>query len=79
MDKGELDPSMASDNPPLPGAPGAAPQGPEAQPPAELHASAHADELEQLLRRELGPDLEVVRRLGRGSVAYVYLAREEAL
>ncbi|NIN73344.1 MAG: protein kinase [Gemmatimonadetes bacterium] len=37
------------------------------------------DELEELLRKELGPELEVVRRLGRGSMAYVYLAREQQL
>lgn len=37
------------------------------------------DELESFLRRDLEPELEVVRRLGRGSVAAVYLARERAL
>lgn len=37
------------------------------------------DELEALLRQELGPELEVVRRLSRGSVAIVYLAREQQL
>jgi serine/threonine protein kinase len=38
-----------------------------------------SDELESLLREELAPELEVVRRLGRGSMAYVYLAREQQL
>jgi serine/threonine protein kinase len=37
------------------------------------------DELEELLRTELAPELEVVRRLGRGSMASVYLAREQQL
>ncbi|HSG81784.1 MAG TPA: serine/threonine-protein kinase, partial [Gemmatimonadota bacterium] len=37
------------------------------------------DELEELLRKELAPDLQLVRRLGRGSMGNVYLAREEAL
>jgi serine/threonine-protein kinase len=37
------------------------------------------DELESLLKEELAPELEVVRRLGRGSMAYVYLAREQQL
>jgi serine/threonine protein kinase len=37
------------------------------------------DELEKLLRDELAPELEVVRCLGRGSMAYVYLAREQLL
>lgn len=37
------------------------------------------DELEELLRDELAPELEVVRRLGRGSMANVYLAREQQL
>ncbi|MGD2152719.1 MAG: serine/threonine-protein kinase [Gemmatimonadales bacterium] len=37
------------------------------------------DELEQLLRSELAPELEVVRRIGRGSMAQVYLARERPL
>jgi tRNA A-37 threonylcarbamoyl transferase component Bud32 len=38
-----------------------------------------ADDLEGLLRSELAPELEVVRRLGRGSMASVYLARERQL
>ncbi len=37
------------------------------------------DELEALLRQELAPELEVVRRLSRGSMAIVYLAREQQL
>ncbi|UCF19005.1 MAG: serine/threonine protein kinase [Gemmatimonadota bacterium] len=35
-----------------------------------------ADELESLLKRELAPELEVIRRIARGSMASVYLARE---
>jgi serine/threonine protein kinase len=42
-------------------------------------APGRGDELEALLKKELAPDLEVIRRLGRGSVASVYLAREQAL
>ncbi len=41
--------------------------------------SASADELEALLKKELAPDLEIVRRLSRGSMAVVYLARERQL
>lgn len=37
------------------------------------------DETESLLRRELAPDLEILRRLGVGAMATVYLAREESL
>jgi serine/threonine protein kinase len=37
------------------------------------------NDLDSLLRDELAPELEVVRRLGRGSMAYVYLAREQQL
>ncbi len=51
---------------------------PEQTPPPELNKGA-VDELEELLRQELGPELQVVRRLGRGSMGNVYLAREEAL
>lgn len=36
-------------------------------------------EIEAQLREELAPDLELVRPLGRGSVASVFLAREPAL
>ena len=35
--------------------------------------------LEGRLRQELAPDLEVIRPIGKGSVAWVYLAREPAL
>jgi serine/threonine protein kinase/DNA-binding SARP family transcriptional activator len=38
-----------------------------------------AAELETRLNEELGPDLQIVRLLGSGSMAYVYLAREPAL
>ncbi|UCC72757.1 MAG: serine/threonine protein kinase [Gemmatimonadota bacterium] len=38
-----------------------------------------SDELEALLKSELAPELEIVRRLGRGAMAYVYLARERQL
>jgi serine/threonine protein kinase len=38
-----------------------------------------SDQLEQLLRTELAPELEVKRQLGRGSMASVFLAREPAL
>jgi serine/threonine protein kinase len=41
--------------------------------------SAAGDELEALLREELAPDLEVVRKLSLGSMAVVYLAREQQL
>lgn len=41
--------------------------------------SASADELEALLRKELAPDLEIVRKLSRGAMAVVYLAREREL
>lgn len=41
--------------------------------------STSADDLEKTLTEELAPDLQVVRRLGRGSMASVYLAREPAL
>jgi serine/threonine protein kinase len=37
------------------------------------------EQLEKLLKQELAPDLEVLRCLGRGSMATVYLAREESL
>lgn len=37
------------------------------------------EETEAMLRRELAPDLEIVRRLGAGEMAAVYLAREGAL
>jgi serine/threonine protein kinase len=37
------------------------------------------EQLEKLLKQELAPDLEVLRRLGEGSMATVYLAREESL
>ncbi len=36
-------------------------------------------DLDALVKAELAPELEVVRRLGRGSVATVYLAREQEL
>ncbi len=36
-------------------------------------------ELDALVKAELGPELEVLRKLGRGSVASVYLAREQEL
>ena len=41
--------------------------------------SAPADELEALLKKELAPDLEIVRKISRGSMAVVYLAREQQL
>lgn len=50
-----------------PGAP-----GPEAAVPGGV-AGAHLD---QILREELAPDLEIVRKLGESSAASVYLARE---
>ncbi len=51
---------------------------PNQTPPPELRKDA-GDELEELLRKELAPELHVVRRLGLGSMGSVYLAREEAL
>lgn len=68
MEGGNLDPTRPAGEDPA--------ATPPAQPPG---GSGPADELEALLREELAPDLEVVRRLGRGSVATVYLARETAL
>ena len=47
--------------------------------PAGAVGKGGPDELEALLREELKPDLEVVKRLGRGSMANVYLAREVQL
>ena len=38
-----------------------------------------SDELEALLKEELAPELEVLRRISRGSMAIVYLAREQQL
>ncbi|MGD8698529.1 MAG: serine/threonine-protein kinase [Gemmatimonadales bacterium] len=42
-------------------------------------AASLDDETEALLKRELAPELEIVRRLGVGAMATVYLAREESL
>lgn len=36
-------------------------------------------ELDALVKAELGPELQVLKKLGRGSVASVYLAREQEL
>lgn len=47
--------------------------------PAEESAASLDDETEALLKRELAPELEIVRRLGVGAMATVYLAREESL
>ncbi len=47
--------------------------------PGDTPVPGRGDELEGLLKEELAPELEVVRRLGRGSMAYVYLAREQQL
>lgn len=38
-----------------------------------------SDELEALLRKDLAPELQLMRLLGRGSMASVYLAREPEL
>src|SRR5688572_10235467 len=38
-----------------------------------------AEQIDSFLRSALAPDLEVLRELGTGSVALVYLAREPAL
>lgn len=50
---------------------------------ASLNPTPGADELEQrsleILRTALGDDFEIVRRLGKGSMATVYLAKEHAL
>jgi serine/threonine-protein kinase len=51
---------------------------PNKTPPPDLSKDS-GDELEELLRQDLAPDLQLVRRLGRGSMCNVYLAREEAL
>lgn len=46
----------------------------------DAHATAARDTaLEEQLRQELQPSLELGRLLGRGSAAYVYVAREPAL
>lgn len=43
-------------------------------------ASGHdVDQLEAQLREELAPEMEIVKRLGKGSAATVYLAREGEL
>ncbi len=42
-------------------------------------AASLDDETETLVKRELAPDLEILRRLGVGAMATVYLAREESL
>jgi serine/threonine protein kinase len=44
-----------------------------------LNETASFDALDEQVREELAPDLRVIRLLGRGSVASVYLAREAAL
>lgn len=44
-----------------------------------LNDTAALDALDTQVREELAPDLRVIRLLGRGSVASVYLAREAAL
>lgn len=78
MDRSNLDPTRSGHlpiNDPGEGSGDRSTEG-HAQRPAD---SGPADELEALLRQELAPELEVVRRLGRGSVATVYLARETAL
>lgn len=43
------------------------------------HERVRAEDLDAVVRDELAPDLRVIRLLGRGSVASVYLAREVAL
>ena len=68
MEGGKLDPTRPASEDPA-----------ATPPPQPAVGSGPADELEALLREELAPDLEVVRRLGRGSVGTVYLARERAL
>jgi serine/threonine-protein kinase len=73
MDTGDLDPAMSKNDDQA--------GGPE-DTDADLDitpAPGKGDELEDLLREELGPGLEIVRRLGRGSMANVYLAREQQL
>ncbi len=45
----------------------------------DRQAGQENGELDALVKAELAPELEVVRRLGRGSVASVYLAREQQL
>lgn len=52
---------------------------PESDAPPRGDKAAEEVELEERLRRELAPHLEILRRLGRGSAASVYLAREPAL
>ncbi|UCC81794.1 MAG: serine/threonine protein kinase [Gemmatimonadota bacterium] len=47
--------------------------------PNDTPVPGRGDELESLIKDELAPELEVVRRLGRGSMASVYLAREQQL
>jgi len=46
---------------------------------AATEATDRAAEFEDDVRRELSPDLEIVRRLGGGPLSTVYLAREPAL
>lgn len=46
---------------------------------AATEATDRKAEFEDAVRRELSPDLEIVRRLGGGPLSTVYLAREPAL
>jgi serine/threonine protein kinase len=58
---------------------GADTAGPGNSGPAGPSGKGGPDELEKLLREELKPELEVVKRLGRGSMSNVYLGREVQL
>lgn len=44
-----------------------------------MASDQQGEELEVMLKQELAPELEIVKRLGRGSVASVYQAREPQL
>jgi len=60
--------------------PGDEPENGADVPAAPRSSDASLDEdTEALLKRELAPDLEILRRLGVGAMATVYLAREESL
>ncbi len=52
---------------------------PDSEAPSPEHPRSETRELEDRLREELSPHLEVLRLLGRGSAASVYLAREPSL
>jgi serine/threonine-protein kinase len=59
--------------------PNDSPQGPGSPEERPTEAAESLEELEARLKAELAPSLQVIRPLGRGAVAGVFLAREPAL